>query len=96
MHKKTKRFIDNGVLIKPLCSSIKESTKLHIGSVRRIIPLKNQLSLLRSIVLLPEKIQREVEVNFFGDGECLSQLKQFYQNSITNIMVNFHGMVSDR
>ncbi|OUR85150.1 hypothetical protein A9Q75_00165 [Colwellia psychrerythraea] len=88
--------IDNGVLIKPLCSSIKESTKLHIGSVGRMIPLKNQLSLLRSIVLLPEEIQREVEVNFFGDGECLSQLKQFYQNNITNIAVNFHGMVSDR
>lgn len=88
--------IDNGVLIKPLRSSIKESKKLHIGSVGRMVPLKNQLNLLESVALLPDEIQRDMEVHFFGDGECLSQLKQFHQNNITNVVVNFHGMVNDR
>jgi hypothetical protein len=48
------------------------------------------------VLPLPEEIQRDMEVYFFGDGECLNQLKKFHPNNIADVEVNFHGMVNDR
>lgn len=86
--------IDNGVLIAPVAK--KRSEKLRIGSVGRMIPLKHQINLLNAVQRLPAKSQSNIALHFFGDGECLSVLKEFHQTEITNVDVNFHGMVSDR
>jgi len=89
-------IIDNGVLIKSSFTAIQESKKLRIGSVGRMISLKNQLSLLQAVDLLPEDIQCEIEVHFFGDGECLKQLKTYAEQNLPKMAVHFNGMVNDR
>lgn len=91
---KTNVVIDNGVLIVPIPK--KESKKLRLGSVGRMIPLKHQISLLKAVRLLIAETQKNIALHFFGDGECLSQLKLFHKNNIANVEVDFHGMVNDR
>jgi glycosyltransferase involved in cell wall biosynthesis len=86
--------VDNGVLISPVIKQ--KSEKLRIGSVGRMIPLKHQISLLHAVERLTNKSQNSIALHFFGDGKCLNLLKQFHQETIANIEVNFHGMVSDR
>jgi glycosyltransferase involved in cell wall biosynthesis len=93
-HNTPSLVIDNGVLILPVAK--KRSENLRIGSVGRMIPLKHQINLLNAIERLPVKLQSNIAVNFFGDGECLGQLKQFHQNNIANVDVNFYGMINDR
>jgi len=90
------QVIDNGVLISPIKSQIRDSEKLRIGSVGRMVPLKNQLGLLKAVTLLPKNIQKNVEIHFFGDGECLNQLKIYNKENLPNTDVNFHGTVNDR
>jgi glycosyltransferase involved in cell wall biosynthesis len=95
-HKTPCHVIDNGVLINPIKTTGKLSEKLRIGSVGRMIPLKNQLGLLKALALLPEAVQNNIEVHFFGDGDCLEPLKTFDRESLSGSKVNFHGMVNDR
>ncbi len=86
--------IDNGVLIDPI---IKEySHLLRIGSVGRMIPLKHQISLLKAVSLLIGETQKNIELHFFGDGECLAQLESYQAKNLTGVAVNFHGMVTER
>lgn len=86
--------IDNGVIIEPVKKV--PAQKLRLGSVGRMIPLKNQLGLLKAVSLLDQKIQTQLELNFFGDGECNQILQTFTRENLSGIEVNFHGMVSDR
>jgi glycosyltransferase involved in cell wall biosynthesis len=88
--------IDNGVLINPIKSKMKVLEKLRIGSVGRMIPLKNQMGLLKAIALLSEDVRNNVSVDFFGDGDCLEQLEAFDREYLSSTEVNFHGMVNDR
>jgi len=90
------RVIDNGVLINPINAQIKETVNLRIGSVGRMIPLKNQLGLLKALAKLPEDIQKNIDVHFFGDGECGVQLRGFSEKNLPNVDIAFHGMVNDR
>ena len=93
-HNTPSLVIDNGVIISPVGKN--QSEKLRIGSVGRMIPLKHQISLLNAVQRLPTESQKNIALHFFGDGECLSLLRQFHQNNIANVEVNFHGMISDR
>lgn len=93
-HNTPSLVIDNGVLISPVAK--KQSENLRIGSVGRMIPLKHQINLLNAVQRLPVKSQSNINLHFFGDGECLNLLKQFHQTHITNVEANFHGMISDR
>ena len=88
--------IDNGVLIKTTDFKRASSEKVHIGSVGRMIPLKNQFCLLEALTRLTEEVQKNIVVNFFGDGECSTTLKDYRAKNLPNITVNFHGMVNDR
>lgn len=88
--------IDNGVLIKTMDFKRASSEKVHIGSVGRMIPLKNQFCLLEALTRLTEEVQKNIVVNFFGDGECSTTLKDYRAKNLPNITVNFHGMVNDR
>ncbi|XQW85363.1 glycosyltransferase family 4 protein [Thalassotalea piscium] len=88
--------IDNGVLIQPIEKSASESVGLRIGSVGRMIPLKNQIALLRSASLLPLSVQENLEIHYFGDGECMAALQEYNSQQDWPVKVFFHGMVNDR
>tara|TARA_R110000737_G_scaffold302308_2_gene309402 strand:- start:207 stop:1259 length:1053 start_codon:yes stop_codon:yes gene_type:complete len=90
------QVIDNGVLIKAIGFRSGSSDKLRIGSVGRMIPLKNQLGLLKALTKSSEKVRKNIEVHFFGDGECLTQLKDYHAKNLPNTAIHFHGMVNDR
>jgi len=88
--------IDNGVLINPITKVARKTNRLRIGSVGRMIPLKNQLALLKAVQLLSKKSQENIELHFFGHGACLAELQSFKDNYLAEVEVNFHGMVNDR
>lgn len=88
--------IDNGVLIKPVDKKLSKQARFKIGSVGRMIPLKNQISLLRAVTLLPKSLQEQLEVHFFGDGGCLKLLQAYDTEQNWQTKVVFHGMVNDR
>ncbi|PHR83648.1 MAG: hypothetical protein COA59_11170 [Colwellia sp.] len=92
----TSVVVDNGVLIEPVKKVPDNNGILRIGSVGRVIPLKNQTGLLKAVQRLPATLQRGVEVHFFGDGRSLADLKTFYKVQTPDLAVTFHGMVSDR
>lgn len=93
---KTKHVIDNGVNLKNISITRKKSEKLRIGSVGRMVTLKNQINLLRAMTLLPQTHLANVEVHFFGDGPQSEQLRTYTQENNLAEQVIFHGMVSDR
>jgi len=88
--------IDNGVLIQPINKNSTENSGLRVGSVGRMIPLKNQIALLRAASMLPEDVQKNLEIHYFGDGECMSDLQSFNNQQNWPVKVFFHGMVNDR
>ena len=92
----TSVVVDNGVLIEPVKKAPAKKGVLRIGSVGRVIPLKNQIGLLKAIQRLPADLQGNVEIHFFGDGRSLADLKTFYQEQTPDLAVTFHGMVNDR
>jgi glycosyltransferase involved in cell wall biosynthesis len=88
--------IDNGVIINSVKSHEVSNGKIRLGSVGRMIPLKNQLSLLKAVKLLDIDLQYKIELHFFGDGECLEILRSYQKQTMPNLAVIFHGMVNDR
>jgi len=94
--RKPKHVIDNGVNLDEVVITRTQNDKTRIGSVGRMIPLKNQICLLKAITLLPEVKRKAVEVHFFGDGPDLVLLKDFVDKNLLQEFVIFHGMVSNR
>lgn len=88
--------IDNGVLIQPIEPKEAKKSDLRIGSVGRMIPLKNQISLLRAASLLPVHLQQHIEIHYFGDGECANVLQDYNREQNWPVNVQFHGMTNDR
>lgn len=93
---KSKNVIDNGVNLSCVKVDRTPSNLLRLGSVGRMVTLKNQISLLQAIASLPSEEQQSLEVNFYGDGPCLKELKLFKENNLVNVAIHFHGMVQDR
>ena len=92
----TSAVVDNGVLIEPVKKVPADNDVLRIGSVGRVIPLKNQIGLLKAVHRLAPAAQLNVEIHFFGDGRSLADLKAFYNEKTPDLAVTFHGMVNDR
>ena len=90
------RVIDNGVIINSISKPAQQTTLLRIGSVGRMIPLKNQLGLLKAINRLDKQGQESIDLHFFGDGECNEALTEYAVEKLAAVDVTFHGMVSDR
>jgi len=88
--------IENGVNVGGITLNKKPSNKIRIGSVGRMVELKNQISLLRAVKMLPESLQFQLEVNFFGDGPCFKALKSYTEDSLPSGLVKFHGVVTER
>lgn len=96
---KPQSVVDNGILIpkdnhqKPLNE---QQAKIKLGSVARMVPLKNQICLLRAVALMPEALANQFEIHFFGDGPCEELLKSTADESSLSKNVHFHGMLVDR
>lgn len=73
-----------------------ESEKLRIGSVGRMVELKQQITLLKAMQYLDEQTRSKIEIHFFGNGECLNQLKEYTHCHEYDDRVIFHGMVTER
>ncbi|MEH6625344.1 MAG: glycosyltransferase family 4 protein [Motiliproteus sp.] len=90
--------IDNGVNVdnlKPIPTE-NQVGKVRLGSVGRMVELKNQICLLQAIDSIDTTTRKGIEVHFFGDGECAPQLKQFHQARLNDVTIKFHGMQRDR
>jgi glycosyltransferase involved in cell wall biosynthesis len=95
-HNVPSSVIDNGVLIQPIVKDEAAKAGLRVGSVGRMIPLKNQIALLRAAYLLPLSVQENLEIHYFGDGECMAALQAYDKQQNWPVKVFFHGMVNDR
>jgi glycosyltransferase involved in cell wall biosynthesis len=96
---KSKSVIDNGVLLpdtKAQQLTEAESTKIRLGSVARMVPLKNQICLLRALSIMPKEISNKFELHFFGDGPCEDLLRSETKKLNLDGNVTFHGMLINR
>lgn len=93
---KTKHVIDNGVNLDKVSKNRVSSERFRIGSVGRMVALKNQISLLQALMAIKEPIKNKIEIHFFGDGPSFEQLNQYVQKNKLQNQVIFHGMKSDR
>ncbi len=96
-HNKQKWVIDNAVLLPEIIGGkeVNHDT-LALGSVGRMIDIKNQINLLKALVQLSEQDQRKISVHFFGDGPCLDHLQRFKDEHLPNANVVFHGVINQR
>ncbi len=96
---KPQSVVDNGILIpresyqQPV---EQQNSKIKLGSVARMVPLKNQICLLKAISLMPEVLANKFEIHFFGNGPCEELLKSVAAESAFPDNVYFHGMLVDR
>lgn len=93
---KAKHVIDNGVNLAAVSVTRKKAERFRIGSVGRMVPLKNQISLLQAIARLDEEHKARIEVHFFGEGPSKSILTDFVDANHMQECVIFHGMVNNR
>lgn len=88
--------VDNGVNLDDVIIGRGESEKFRVGSVGRMVPLKNQISLLKALLNLRSSVCNKIQLHFFGDGELMPELKSFVEKHSLQKQVVFHGVVSDR
>lgn len=94
--KHDKNVIDNGVNLATININRENPMRLRLGSVGRMVSLKNQINLLEAVALLDESQQQAVELHFYGDGPCLDSLTLASSALIPQAKVYFHGMVNNR
>jgi len=83
--------IKNGINVG---SNAKQLTqKITLGVVSRIIPLKNIPMLFDAVLMLPVEVQHNVEIQIFGDGSELDNIKVKAKELSQQIPVSFHGNV---
>ena len=96
---KPQSVVDNGILIPRESyqqALDQQNLKIKLGSVARMVPLKNQICLLKAISLMPEVLANKFQVHFFGNGPCAELLKSVAAESAFPDNVYFHGMLVDR
>jgi glycosyltransferase involved in cell wall biosynthesis len=90
------QVIENGIIM-PVLKELKPlGEKIKIGSVGRMAGLKNQVSLLRAFHLLDDDVKEEIELHFYGDGECMKTLQEYKAKHLSGENIVFHGIVKDR
>ncbi|WP_426359512.1 glycosyltransferase family 4 protein [Pseudocolwellia sp. HL-MZ19] len=96
---KPQSVVDNGILIPKENNRQaldQQNLKIKLGSVARMVPLKNQICLLKAISSMPEVLANKFEVHFFGNGPCEELLKSAAAESKLVDNTHFHGMLVDR
>ncbi|WP_068544414.1 glycosyltransferase family 4 protein [Thalassotalea crassostreae] len=91
-----KTVIDNAIKLPQFDKAPQPKGKLRLGSVGRMIDLKNQISLLQAVNLLTMEEQQRLIINFFGDGPRQGELESFVADNLATMDIVFHGMVQDR
>lgn len=94
------QVIENGICVDEektnSSSHHTNSTKLRLGSVGRMVPLKSQHDLITAWSKLPVEIQKHIEVHLIGDGESRAFLEQKATDLDATSSIYFHGFVTDR
>jgi len=72
-----------------------QTGNIKLGVVSRLIPLKNIPMLFDAITLLPEPMQKQVELQVFGDGPEMGRLQEKAAQMSKEVVVKFHGNVID-
>jgi glycosyltransferase involved in cell wall biosynthesis len=90
--------VDNGILIptENQQASYLKGAKIKLGSVARMVPLKNQICLLRALSNLPTETSDFFEIHFFGNGPCEVLLREETKKLNLHSNVVFHGMLINR
>ncbi|WP_177168880.1 glycosyltransferase family 4 protein [Thalassotalea agarivorans] len=89
------KVIANGVLLSDVVAK-PVALPIRFGSVGRMVPLKNQISLLKAAAKLTKEQQQGMRIAFFGSGECESDLKDYVSEHLAEELVTFYGNVSER
>ena len=86
----------NGVFIPDLAERVKQQdSRLSIGLVGRLEPIKSSEQLFLALKLLPEPLQQRINVHVFGTGSQADNLKQFTAE-LPKVSTIFHGLVLNR
>jgi len=96
---KQQSVVDNGILLpKDNHQNIvkDKSSTIKLGSVARMVPLKNQICLLRALSIMPKNISKNFEAHFFGNGPCEDLLRSEAKALNLDSNVTFHGMLINR
>jgi glycosyltransferase involved in cell wall biosynthesis len=84
----------NGVL--PMTTKKKNSNYLRFSHVGRFVPLKAQHILIEAAAKLPNEIQQNISLTFFGTGALLEKNRALAEKLIPNIKISFRGFVTNR
>lgn len=94
------QVIENGISIdneKKISESyLTNSSRLRLGSVGRMVPLKGQHDLITAWSKLPLDIQKDIEIHLIGDGESRAFLEKEANDLNATSSIYFHGFVTDR
>lgn len=74
----------------------KESKKIKIATVSRILKFKGHHTILQAIENLKVEFRDRVEWNIAGSGPYLKELKELVENSAIKNQVNFQDFVPDK
>lgn len=94
--------IENGIIMPDIkltahtAKTFDMTKKIKFGSVGRMVQLKNQISLLRAFHLLEDEIKNNIELHFYGNGECMNTLQAYAKEYLSQYNIVFHGIVKDR
>lgn len=85
--------IKNGVNVVSQRDKREDKSKLRLGIVSRIIPLKNIPLLFDAIELLPFALSSRIIVHIFGDGPSHQEITQRAEQLVNGVDVEFYGNV---
>ncbi|MEW9798971.1 glycosyltransferase family 4 protein [Alteromonas sp. CYL-A6] len=90
--------IDNGIDTDAMKSreAVRQTGRLRIGSVGRMVALKGQIHLLETLAAMSPDQRTGFDIHFYGDGPCREELTAYATQNLPDVPVTFHGMVSDR
>jgi glycosyltransferase involved in cell wall biosynthesis len=84
----------NGVL--PMVLTKNHSDYFRLSHVGRFVPLKAQHYLIEAVAKIPESIQQNIALAFFGTGELLEKNIKLAEEIIPMVKVDFKGFVTNR
>jgi len=93
---KKQSVIENGISPPVFPQPPIYENKLKLGSVGRMVDLKKQNHLIRAWSQLDNKVKKNIELHFIGDGECREKLEQLANKDPLVENIVFHGFMNER
>tara|TARA_B110000438_G_C15821274_1_gene654575 strand:+ start:6499 stop:7554 length:1056 start_codon:yes stop_codon:yes gene_type:complete len=85
--------IKNGVNVVSKLEKPEDNSKIRLGIVSRLIPLKNIPLLFEAIALLPSFVSQNITLHIFGDGPSFKEINEKSQQLPHAVEVDFYGNV---